>query len=432
MNELAYFKTYLRNQKQTKLTTVGFEKMLLRRCRIPSHTSISRRIANISVARRWSSIFPSQVETEAKRSELNLKTMKPPSSTQDPSRYLRRTCVPKFQRSRSSSGEELEHVLTSSLMVKPCTTVSTAEKYDLKKCIELLRSKGFRAVSLIPDEVISFRYQADGYKGDVMILIQNGTVVNWGFDEMFVSQNILHLIEAARINPLPQESFETEDMDFVEIESVEQYEAIQSSASQAGSISTALAKSGDTSFLAGDLIVINSTDPDSGMLDKAAFSSGLARSTNLAVLEKSMENHISKTRIITEKISKGIQLKLREEEALKLIGRLFLIRGKLNLYSELIETPDLYWSEPQLERTFKQTSKYLDIGPRINILNSKLDYSTDECRALMSVLNERKSTFLEWIIIYLITLEIVFEIYHFYERYCLDGNQIQRTKEKID
>ncbi|CAI6442802.1 CMF_HP2_G0012080.mRNA.1.CDS.1 [Saccharomyces cerevisiae] len=75
------------------------------------------------------------------------------------------------------------------------------------------------------------------------------------------------------------------------------------------------------------------------MLDKAAFSSGLSRSTNLAVLEEAMEKHISKTRTITENISKGTKLNLRSSDALKSIGRLFLIRGKLNLYSELIETP---------------------------------------------------------------------------------------------
>lgn len=405
--------------------------MILSRCHILKTVPLSTWSGNLLFTRNLSRFTTLRRGMDIKKSELNLKTMKPPSSTQDPSRNLRRTFLPKYQRSAFSIGDELEQVLTSSLTVKPCSTISTAERYDFEKCIQLLQSKGFQALSLIPDEVISFRYNADGYRGDVMILIQNGTIVNWGFDETFATQNILQLVEDARINPLPEESFETEDMDFVEIESVNQYEAIQANASSTADIAATLAKYGTTSFLAGDLIVINSTDPDSGMLDKAAFSSGLARSTNLAVLEKSLEDHISKTRIITEKISKGIKLKLGEAEALKLIGRLFLIRGKLNLYSELIETPDLYWSEPQLERTFKQTSKYLDIGPRINILNSKLDYSTDECRAIMSVLNEKKSTFLEWIIIYLITLEIVFELYHFYERYYLDDTKKEKREDLL-
>lgn len=356
-----------------------------------------------------------------KDSDLNLRTMKAPSSPQDPSRYLRRTISPKYKRAFASvNDDDLEKVLTSFLKVKPCTTVTTGERYDLRKCIQLLHAKGFQPTSLIPDEIITFKYQGDGYKGDVMIISQNASVVSWGFDETFVSQNILHLVEEARINPLAQDAFETEDMDYVEVENYEQFQSINSKASGSATVGATLAKYGETSFLAGDLIVINSTDPDSGMLYKAAYSSGLARSTSLAVLENSMEAHISRTRIITEKISRGVKLNLNEGEALRSIGRLFLIRGRLNLYSELIETPDLYWSEPLLERIFKQTSRYLDIGPRINILNTKLDYSTDECRALMGVLSEKKGTFLEWIIIYLISLEIIFEIYHFYERYYLD------------
>lgn len=89
----------------------------------------------------------------------------------------------------------------------------------------------------------------------------------------------------------------------------------------------------------------------------------------------------------------------------------------MNLYSELIETPDLYWSEPFLEKIYNNVSKILDINSRISIMNRKLDYATEEQRAFLSVLNEKKSTRLEWIIILLIMVEVVFEIHHYYERY---------------
>lgn len=404
--------------------------MLLNQFLLGRSPLIMRRFVNSKVWRRTLTMSDVNVkDSNNEPPEVNLKTMKPPRSIQDPSRYLRRTFVPNFKRPRCSSRDDLEGILINCLKVKSCTTVTTGERYDLSECIKLLHSKGFHPLSLIPGEIVTFKYQSDGNKGDVMILNQNASIVCWGFDEAFVNENILHLVEDARINPLPNESFESEDMDYVELETEEQFQKIQLEASNSVNNATSFKKYGEASFLAGDLIVVNSIDSDSGLLDKAALSSGLARSTNLAVLENAMENHISKTRIITEKISRGVKLNLNESDALRSIGRLFLIRGKLNLYSELIETPDLYWSEPQLERIFKQTSKYLDIGPRINILNSKLDYSTDECRALMGVLNEKKSAFLEWIIIYLITLEICFEIYHFYERYWLGTTNVLEKKK---
>lgn len=351
--------------------------------------------------------------------------MKSPRSSQNPSRNLRRAFVPHYDLSRKNVREDLEEVLLKCLKVKSCTTVTTAESYDLSQCIALLHSNGFQPVSLIPDEIVTFRHHCNGSTGDVMILGQSGSIICWGFDEATVNQNVLRLVEIARKNPLNPDEFESEDMDYVELEDKSQLEAIQLE-----SVNRASIKYLETSLLVGDLILIHSTDPDISLLHKAAFSSGFSRSTKLAVLENAMERHIFETRIITEKVSQGVRLNLKRGDALKSIGRLFLIRGKLNLYSELIETPDLYWSEPQLEKMFKETSKYLDIGPRINILNSKLDYSTEESRALMGVLSEKNSTVLELIIIYLIAIEICFELYHFYERYCLDDEpQVVQKKE---
>lgn len=368
---------------------------------------------------------PDEVKEKLQKHELNVRTMKPPRSSQNPSKYLRRAFVPNFRHPRYNFRDDLEQLLLKCLTVKSCTTVTTAESYDLPRCIALLHSNGFQPVNLIPDEIVTFKHHCNGTTVDTMILGQSGSIICWGFDETSVNQNILKLIEDARINPLKQEEFESEDMDYVELEDEAQLEAIQL---EAGDFT--LNNHLEGSLLAGDLILINSLDPDTGLLHKAAFSSGFSRSTKLAVLENAMERHILQTRIITEKVSQGIRLNLKRGDALKSIGELFLIRGKLNLYSELIETPDLYWSEPQLEKIFKETSKYLDIGPRINILNTKLDYSTEESRAMMGVLSEKNSTVLELIIIYLIAIEICFELYHFYERYWLDKKAVEDEEIK--
>ncbi|CAI4058758.1 Mrx10p SKDI_04G4930 [Saccharomyces kudriavzevii IFO 1802] len=362
---------------------------------------------------RWKDKLAAEnkIDKGSKPMDTKIKTMKTLKNSKNSTRYLRRSFVPNHG-TKENGYDNLEDVFNKKcLKVKNCTTITTGEGYNLKECMRLLNSKGLKPTGLVTDEIVTFSYQDNGTKGDLMILGQNGSIVGWGFGESTVRNKIVPLVKAASINPLSEEDFETEDMDYVELEKKKDLEKLFS-----GNKNVTL-KTVDQSFLSGDLILINSLDSDQGMLDKAAFSSGLSRSTNLAVLEEAMERHISKTRTITENISKGTTLKLKSSDALKSIGRLFLIRGKLNLYSELIETPDLYWSEPQLELIFKNVSRYLDIVPRINILNSKLDYSTDECRALISLLNERKGTFLEWIIIYLIAFELCFELFHLYQRY---------------
>lgn len=329
------------------------------------------------------------------QARFNIKQMKQPrTNALNSTRYLRRSVI---ERSKS----DLERNLTEKLVIKPCVTLTTGEKYNLRKCQSLLEKKKINYENLIPGEVIVFKYNNIG---DVMVLGENGSIVCWGVNESVARSEIIPIILDACENPLEQSEYESEDMDYVDLETVQDLQLVT------------VNQNSEESFIVGDLFVINNIDPTLGLLDKAAFSSGLSRSTNLAVLENTMEDHIRKTRIITEKISKGLKLKTNGRDALKFIGKLFLIRGKLNLYSELIETPDLYWSEPQLEKIFNNVSKYLDITPRINILNTKLDYSTDECRALISLLNERNGTFLEWIIIYLIAFEVCFELYHYMER----------------
>ncbi|KAL6949817.1 hypothetical protein ACO0QE_000479 [Hanseniaspora vineae] len=154
---------------------------------------------------------------------------------------------------------------------------------------------------------------------------------------------------------------------------------------------------------------------------KSTITRAICRSTKLSVLENELDKHISKTKdLIYELRHRGTLKGKTETEIVKYCGELYLIRGKLNLYNELIDnSPDVYWSEPlpDLENLYFQISKKLDVVIRINTLNKKLDFATDEMKALLSVLNEKKGTKLEWIIIWLITIEVVIELYHNYERY---------------
>ncbi|SCV03340.1 LAME_0H09648g1_1 [Lachancea meyersii CBS 8951] len=324
----------------------------------------------------------------------------------NPAKNLRRRSAPLSSHSNDGNFKLSDGILST----RECTTTTTSEFYDLERAISLLSSSGYHPVTLVPDEIVTFKYLYNGFRSDIMVLGNCGTVVAWGLEETLVMKNILPLIRDARINALPEPQFESEDLDYIEIESPLDLEKVQSLTS----------KSAEESFIDGDLIIVNNLDPAMGLLDKAAFSSGMSRSTRLAVLEELLKTHIDKSRKFTELLSTGKKLNLTEPEVLKSTGSLFLIRGKLNLYSELIETPDLYWSEPRLERIYKQMSRSLDIQPRISILNSKLDFAAEESRAFMAVLSERKSTYLEWIIIYLITIEVCFELHHYYERYWLD------------
>lgn len=274
--------------------------------------------------------------------------------------------------------------------LKPVTSITVGEAFDLDRVSEILQRNGLAHRILVSDEVISWKVGGNEKPHDIMVL-GNGTMVGWGLTEDQMHKAYIPTILGAVAEKYEPES---EEMDYVEIEDAES----------------------TTSFMQGDVLVLQGTE-EQKQLEMAAFAIGLLRSTRLSILEESLEKHIALTRENSEALSEGLELKTKEADILKLTGRLFLIRGKLNLYSELIETPDLYWSEPALERIYESVSRRLDIQLRISIMNRKLDYVTEEQRALLSVLNEKKGTRLEWIIIILIMVEVCFETVHFVEKY---------------
>lgn len=332
----------------------------------------------------------------------------------------------------------------------PCTSITTCKTYDLPKVIELLHQHGYKDASfLIPQEVVYLQFpnvnnqnSTSAYqepKFDIMVLL-NGSVIAWGYDETFLINNFLPLVEPAKVNPY--QFAESEEIDFVDIDHhvVGRHGTKDSNGKEnrnitnnSGSKLSGYVNNTSKSRMDNDIIIIDAENSCQKLLDKAAFAFGVTRSTRLAILETLLENCIQETRQNTITFSKGITKRNKSKQrrdTLQIIGRLLLIRGELNLYSELTETPDLYWSEPVLEELYKKISKNLDIVPRIGIMNTKLDYATEESQILVATLNDEKLTKLDTVIVYLILIGVCFQTFHFYDRYVLKKKVASVEKEK--
>lgn len=272
------------------------------------------------------------------------------------------------------------------------TAVTVGDSIDFDTLIHKLNSLQFKFEVVIPSEVINISISAH----TSLMILSNGTLIGWNLLENTLMRDYFPLISPS-INELYQ--IESDEMYFLDItDPINPYDT-----------------NNGNSYLQGEIFIIQSNSETKKLLDKAAFAIGLSRSTRLAILENSLENYLQLTKTNSQYLTQG-KLITNEKQVLKLIGKILLLRGKLNLYSELIEIPDLYWEEPSLEKIYYSISKVLDINSRISILNRKLDYSYDEQHAFLSVLNEKKSTRLEWIIIILIMVEVGFETSHFIEK----------------
>jgi uncharacterized Rmd1/YagE family protein len=102
--------------------------------------------------------------------------------------------------------------------------------------------------------------------------------------------------------------------------------------------------------------------------------------------------------------------KFSVNEVARLTGQVFLERNAVNLYSNILDTPEFFWEAEEFEGLYRRVNRYLDIEDRVRILNKRLDIVNDLLDSLSSQLEIRNSHRLEVIIIALITLEILLEV----------------------
>ena len=54
-------------------------------------------------------------------------------------------------------------------------------------------------------------------------------------------------------------------------------------------------------------------------------------------------------------------------QVVRKLGELFSLRHRLNVESDLLDTPDCYWEEERLERLYSNTVAYFSIPRRIRV-----------------------------------------------------------------
>lgn len=142
-------------------------------------------------------------------------------------------------------------------------------------------------------------------------------------------------------------------------------------------------------------------------LEKLAVSHGLAQSVKLSSFEKRIEKTIQSTETISHNLATKGKIPLTRKEISQKIGKLFIERNSINLYCDILDTPEFFWEYPELEHFYLMTVNDLDIKDRTEILNRRLDIMRELFSILGDELNHRHSSTLEWIIIWLILIEVI-------------------------
>lgn len=155
-----------------------------------------------------------------------------------------------------------------------------------------------------------------------------------------------------------------------------------------------------------DTIILTSSD--SKLL--LSVSHALAQSVLLSTFETQVEELIEKTSPMVQNLALEGKTKTTSKETNLLIGTLFYIKAQVNLQSDVLHTPDFFWEEDEHEPFYKLMRVYMKITGRTNVVNQRL---TEVGQLLSFVQESHKETTelrLEWIIILLIILEVLFEM----------------------
>ena len=83
------------------------------------------------------------------------------------------------------------------------------------------------------------------------------------------------------------------------------------------------------------------------------------------------------------------------------------MRINVNLVSNVLDTPEIFWSEPAFEPLYMAIRGYLEISQRVDVLNQRVGVISDLLAMLKDNLTSTHGEQLEWIVIFLISFEIV-------------------------
>ncbi|GJC88410.1 sad1-interacting factor 3 [Colletotrichum liriopes] len=218
-----------------------------------------------------------------------------------------------------------------------------------------------------------------------MFLFSYGVVVFWNFTEHQEKDILADLTFAQNENglslltrPLDEDDFETEEFHFEYSHDVKRPRIFN------------------------DMITLL---PRSDHMVKLTISHAIAQSTKLCLFEERMSETMLDAQHVPKRLALTGELNMTRTEIVKILGRLFKSRVDINLSSNILDVPNFFWdSEPTLHPLYVAIREYLEIDPRIKVLNErcrllpgsvkweleKRNVSVDELRLWSRMLSEEE------------------------------------------
>ncbi|KAF7554262.1 hypothetical protein G7046_g6864 [Stylonectria norvegica] len=142
-------------------------------------------------------------------------------------------------------------------------------------------------------------------------------------------------------------------------------------------------------------------------MTKLAISHALAQSVKTSLFEELIASTVDTCKDIPTQIALTGKIALSRSQINMQIGELFILRINIHLNGSVLDTPELFWVEPQLEPVYQAVRSYLEMDQRVGLLTERLDVIADLLAVLKEQLSHGHGEMLEWIVIVLIAAEIL-------------------------
>lgn len=131
----------------------------------------------------------------------------------------------------------------------------------------------------------------------------------------------------------------------------------------------------------------------------------VSQSVALDLYEQKLADYYERSRDLID--NAGTYSIFKRAKLARFAKQLVLIRHDMVIDLHLLDKPDIVWENEDAEALYNRLASILELKSRFEVVEYKLNSIKDDIIMVMDLTNHNHSSFLEWIIIVLIAVEIV-------------------------
>ena len=87
-----------------------------------------------------------------------------------------------------------------------------------------------------------------------------------------------------------------------------------------------------------------------------------------------MQKYLEDSRELAAELAENGDIVSQSQKGIsRTLGKLILDRHSIYLYADVLDAPDVIWESPDLDPLYKLVAKYLELAPRVELLNARVE-----------------------------------------------------------